>query len=211
MYTHSTNVKRAGTPAAEAKKAIVMLHGRGSTAEDIISLARHLYLKDTAIFAPQASNHSWYPNSFIAHVASNQPALDTALMVIKELVDDIISKGIPANQVYFLGFSQGACLCLEYVTRNAQQYGGVIAFTGGLIGQELETANYTGDFNQTPILVTTGDPDAHVPLQRVNESVAILKSMHADVTLKVYKGRQHTIQMEEIELAKTLMSKTTAA
>lgn len=210
MNTQAQNIQTAGTPAAEAKKAIVMLHGRGSSAGDILSLGKHLSLKDTALFAPQAANYSWYPNSFIAPVASNQPALDTSLTVIGNLVNEIIGQGIPANQIYFLGFSQGACLALEYVTRNAKQYGGVIAFTGGLIGQVLETINYSGDFNNTPVLITTGDPDAHVPLSRVNESVAILQGMEADVTVKVYKGRQHTIQLEEIELAKALIGRANA-
>jgi phospholipase/carboxylesterase len=202
-----SNYSTAGTPVKEAKKAIIMLHGRGSDAADIIGLAEHLQLSETAIFAPQAKHNSWYPNSFIAPVASNQPYLDNDLSQIKQLVAEITAEHIPLDQLYFLGFSQGACLCLEYVARNANLYGGVMAFTGGLIGQELLLSNYTGNFKGTPVLITTGDPDVHVPLSRVQETVEILTGMDADVTLKVYKGRQHTIQMLEIELARQLILK----
>jgi phospholipase/carboxylesterase len=201
----NNNFMTAGTPVTEAKRAIVMLHGRGSNAEDIIGLADHFDLKETAIYAPQASGNSWYPNSFIAPVSSNQPHLDNALSQIQEVVMEISSTGIQKDQIYFAGFSQGACLCLEFVTRNAAHYGGVIALTGGLIGEKLELSNYKGNFNQTPVLITTGDPDSHVPLSRVNESVKVMEGMGADVNLKVYKGRQHTIQMVEIELAKQLI------
>ena len=189
----------------KAKGALVMLHGRGGTAENIISLAGEFNIEDLAIIAPQASNHSWYPYSFMMPVAQNQPALDSALQIVGELVDDLIVKGIPAEHIYFAGFSQGACLTLEYVARNAKRFGGVIAFTGGLIGKELATENYIGDFNNTPILITTGDPDPHVPLSRVEESAAILKNLNADVTVKVYKGRPHTITGDEIELANQLI------
>ena len=182
-----------------------MLHGRGATAESIIGLADHLNLKDAAILALQATNNSWYPYSFLAPVKENQPALDSALEVIDDLVKDIQSNGIPLHQIYFLGFSQGACLSLEYVARHAAGYGGVIAYTGGLIGETLNAENYTGDFLHTPILITTGDPDPHVPLIRVQESVAVLEKLNAEVSLRVYSGRAHTIQQQEIELANKLI------
>lgn len=201
MYTHSKNIITAGVPAVNAKAALIMLHGRGASAEDIINLSSHLNVADMAIYAPQATNNSWYPYSFIAPQEQNQPALNSALSIIGELVDDIIASGIPASQIYFTGFSQGACLTLEYITRNAQQYGGAIAFTGGLIGKELQVENYKGDFNGTPILITTGNPDPHVPVSRVEQSVAILKSMGASVTSKIYPGRPHTITNDEIILA----------
>ncbi|MGF7082662.1 alpha/beta hydrolase [Mucilaginibacter sp. UYCu711] len=205
MYTHSKNIITTGTPLAQAKGALVMLHGRGGTAQNIISLAGGFDLEDMAIVAPQATNNSWYPYSFMQPVADNQPALDSALEVIGYAVNEIIVAGIPANKIYFTGFSQGACLTLEYIARNAQRYGGAVAFTGGLIGQQLATANYKGDFNDTPVLINTGDPDPHVPLSRVEESAVILKSMGANVTVKVYNGRPHTITQPEIELANTLV------
>ena len=205
MYTHQKQVIISGRPVGEAKKAIIMLHGRGATAEGIIALAEHLNLVDAAIFAPQAANNSWYPYSFIAPTEQNQPALDSALKLIENIVTDIVKQGIPLHKIYFLGFSQGACLSLEYVARNAAAYGGVIAYTGGLIGNELIIQNYQGDFQHTPILITTGDPDPHVPLQRVKESVEILENLKAEISLRVYKGRPHTIQMEEIQLANELI------
>ncbi|RZK69982.1 MAG: phospholipase [Pedobacter sp.] len=177
MYSHQKNIVTAGTPIAEAKRALILLHGRGSSAEDILNLANHFELEDVALFAPQATNNSWYPTSFIAPVIENQPALDSALSLIKELVNEISNAGIPTSKIYFAGFSQGACLTLEYVTRNAQRYGGVIAFTGGLIGKDINMNNYKGDFKQTPVLITTGDPDPHVPLRRVELSEGIIKKI----------------------------------
>ena len=201
MYTHNKQIITEGTPVKEAKKAIIMLHGRGASASGIISLANHLHLTDTAIIAPQATEHSWYPYSFMAPVENNEPALSSALALIDDLVDDITAQGIAKKDLYFLGFSQGACLTLEYIARHGDIYGGAIAFTGGLIGQKLVEENYKGDFGGTPILITTGDPDPHVPLRRVEESVAILQKLNARVQLKVYKGRPHTITSEELELA----------
>lgn len=182
-----------------------MLHGRGASATSIISLQTHLQLDDYAIFAPQATEYSWYPYSFMAPVSDNQPALDSALHIIAGVVADIKQNGIPQEKIYFIGFSQGACLTLEYVTRNAGRYGGAIAFTGGLIGDKLIDENYKGDFDGTPILITTGDPDPHVPLSRVNKSVSIIQHLNASVTLKVYKGRPHTITAEELALANEIL------
>jgi phospholipase/carboxylesterase len=207
MYTHSIQYKTAGTPAARAKGALVMLHGRGGTAANIISLARELAAEGLAIYAPEATNNSWYPYSFMAPEMQNQPALDSALDVIGQLVEKIKAEGIPANRIYFMGFSQGACLTLEYIARNVQAYGGAVVFTGGLIGEELLTKRYQGNFENTPVLITTGNPDPHVPLHRVEESVQLLKKMGAQVTLKVYPGRPHTITMPEIELANELLSR----
>ena len=201
MYSHSKQIITAGTPIEQAKKALIMLHGRGASANSIMSLSSRLTLPETAIIAPQATQHSWYPYSFMAPVENNEPALSSALVVIDEIVNDILKQGIAKKDIYFLGFSQGACLTLEYVARHGDVYGGVIAFTGGLIGEELNTKNYSGDFSGTPISITTGDPDPHVPLSRVEESVAQLKKMNANVVLKVYKGRPHTITEEELELA----------
>jgi phospholipase/carboxylesterase len=202
MYTHNKQIITAGAPIGQAKKAIIMIHGRGASANSILSLADHLSLPaDIAIFAPQATEHSWYPYSFMAPVESNEPALSSALALINEMVDDIIKQGVDKKNIYFIGFSQGACLTLEYVARHGEQYGGVIAFTGGLIGQTLVTSNYSGDFARTPVLITTGDPDPHVPVSRVEETVAQLTKMNADVLYKVYKGRPHTVTQRELELA----------
>jgi len=205
MYTHDNNYINAGTPVQQAKTALVMLHGRGGSAADIIRMAKLFDLKEVAIYAPEATNNSWYPYSFMAPEAHNQPALDSALESIDHLVRQIEADGISADRIYFLGFSQGACLTLECVARNARQYGGAVAFTGGLIGQELLKNRYKGDFNGTPILITTGDHDPHVPLSRVEQSVAILKGLGANVTLKVFPDKPHGIWQEEIQLAASVV------
>jgi phospholipase/carboxylesterase len=205
MYTHTKNIITAGKPAAQATAAMILIHGRGGSAEDIISLAGHLHTKEMALFAPQATQNSWYPYGFMSPISRNQPALDSALATIDELVESIVAGGIAREQLYFVGFSQGACLTLEYTTRHASRYGGVIAFTGGLIGEQPDTNNYKGDFAQTPVLITTGDNDPHVPVSRVMESADIIKKLQADVTTKIYKGRPHTISQQEIELANSLI------
>lgn len=205
MYTHQKNIIKAGVEPKDAKGAIIMLHGRGSTADNIIGLNSVLNINDLAIYAPQASNHSWYPYSFMAPVKDNEPALSSALELIKETVQQAVTDGIPEDRIYFAGFSQGACLTLEYVARNAKKYAGVVAFTGGLIGEQLPLDNYQGDFNNTPIFIATGDPDAHVPVTRVLESVEVLNGLNADIRLEIYKGRQHTISMPEIKLANELI------
>jgi phospholipase/carboxylesterase len=201
MYTHSKQISIGGAAAANAKAALIMLHGRGASATDIMRLASEVNAADMTIYAPQATNNSWYPYSFLAPVEQNEPALSSALSIVDEVVKQAIADGFTADKIYFMGFSQGACLTLEYITRNAKQYGGVVAFTGGLIGEELNLNNYKGDFANTPVLITTGDPDPHVPLSRVEESVEILKGLNANITLKVYKGRAHTISFDEIGLA----------
>ncbi len=205
MYTHQKQILTAGKPVQQAKAALVMLHGRGSNAQNIISLANDLNVNDFAVYAPQATQNSWYPYSFMAPDEQNQPALNAALDVIDQLMQQIITDGISAENIYFLGFSQGACLTLEYVARNAKRYGGAVAFTGGLIGAQLNLNNYTGDFKSTPILITTGNPDIHVPLTRVEESVGVFKELNAAITLKVYKNRPHTILQEEIDLANQII------
>lgn len=207
MYTHEKNIITAGMPIAEAKKAVIFIHGRGASAEDILSLNNHFGITEAALFAPQATNNSWYPYSFMAPVKENQPALDSALDIINELVRDIENAGIPQDQIYFVGFSQGACLTLEFITRNAGKYGGAVAFTGGLIGKEINMQNYKGNFKQAPVLITTGDPDPHVPVSRVSVTEGILQKMGAAVTVKIYPGRPHTITKMEIELAKKLIFK----
>lgn len=205
MYTHQKDIVTVGVPVAEAKKAVIFIHGRGGTAADIISLSDHLEIADAAFFAPQATNNSWYPYSFMAPVKENQPALDSALFMIKELVAEIENAGIPQDKIYFVGFSQGACLTLEYISRNAAKYGGAVAFTGGLIGREINMQNYKGNFKHTPVLITTGDPDPHVPVSRVELSKGLIEKMNARVTVKIYPGRVHTISKPEIDLARKLV------
>lgn len=207
MYTHELNYITAGPKPADAKGGLIMIHGRGASASSIIGLADELKAADLAIYAPQANNHSWYPYSFMAPTQQNEPALSSAIETIGKLVEQIKADGISEENIYFLGFSQGACLTLEYIARNAKRYGGAVAFTGGLIGQQLNLANYKGDFGQTPVLITIGDPDPHVPVSRVQESVNLMKDLNADVKSEIYAGRPHTILRREIELANEFIFK----
>jgi phospholipase/carboxylesterase len=204
---HIKQVLQTGKQTGEATKALVMLHGRGGSAEDILSLANYLPVNDFALFAPQATNNTWYPYSFLVEPKENEPWLSGALAVLKEVVADVQATGITTNNIYFLGFSQGACLTLEFVARNATRYGGVVAFTGGLIGDKIYEENYTGDFAGTPVFIGTSDPDPHVPVERVHASAEILNGMHAQVTKKIYKNMGHTISQEEINEVKALIFK----
>ena len=202
---HKKNIITAGKEIAPANKVLIMLHGRGGSAEDILSLSSHLNVKDFALLAPQATNNTWYPYSFLTPPSQNEPWLSSALQLVRELVDDMLSKGVPAGNIYFAGFSQGACLTLEFVTRNAAQYGGVAAFTGGLIGDKIYQENYKGDFHNTPVFIGTSDPDPHIPVERVYATTSILKKMNASVTEKIYPHMGHTINQDEIDLVNQLI------
>jgi phospholipase/carboxylesterase len=190
-----------------ADKALIMLHGRGSNAEDILSLSEHLAVSHYLLAAPQATNNSWYPNSFLARPSENEPWLSSALELVKKIVSDISKQGILKENIYFLGFSQGACLTLEFVTRNATKYGGIVAFTGGLIGDRIYKENYDGNFSGTPVLIGTSDPDFHVPVERVYATGNILRNMGADLTEKIYNNMGHTINQDEMNQANALIFK----
>jgi len=152
------------------------------------------------LIGPEASQNTWYPNSFIAPISSNQPKLNQALELINQAVELAKEKGIQPENIYFLGFSQGACLTLEYTSRNAQKYGGIVAFTGGLIGEELIRDHYKGDFENTPVFIGTSDPDFHVPVERVQETTKLMRELGAQVEEKIYPNMGHTITQEEIRI-----------
>lgn len=192
---------------ANATRALVMIHGRGASAEDILSLSENLNVENYLLAAPQATGNSWYPKSFLAPQKENEPWLSSALDLVNMTVQAIIARGIAAENICFLGFSQGACLTLEYVARNAKRYGGVIAFTGGLIGDQINKTLYKGDFDKTPVFFGSSDPDMHVPVERVHASAETFVQMGADVTEKVYPQMGHTINQDEINKANTLIFK----
>lgn len=206
MYTHQGKIVTAGKPVNQTNKALVMVHGRGASAENILSLSGELLATDFSLYAPQATNNSWYPYSFMAPASENQPALDSALDLLGDVVDSILAEGIESKNIYLLGFSQGACLTSEFASRNARRFGGLILFTGGLIGEHLDKSNYKGNFESTQVLITTGDHDPHVPVSRVDETELIMQNLGATVTKKIYKGRPHTILEEEIELARKILA-----
>lgn len=206
----NNNIIAAGVPLAKATKALIMLHGRGANAQDILGLAEHLNVKDFALLAPQAPGNTWYPYSFISPVENNEPYLSQSLQAVADAVAHAINNGIAKENIYLLGFSQGACLASEYMARNAERYGGLIVFTGGLIGEQINRNNYTGNFSGTPVFIGTSDPDFHVPVERVYATANILKQMGAAVTEKVYTNMGHTINQDELAHANSLVLATAA-
>jgi phospholipase/carboxylesterase len=189
---------KAGKSLDQAEKVLIMIHGRGGTAQDILSMAEYLEVSKFALIAPQAENNTWYPQSFLAPRAANEPSLSNALKTINDIVIDLGKEGFTKEQIYFLGFSQGACLTLDFVASNAARYGGVVAFTGGLIGEQVDHRNYHGDFDGTPVFIGSSDPDMHVPVSRVKESTVLLEGMGAEVTEIIYQNMGHTISHSEI-------------
>jgi phospholipase/carboxylesterase len=197
MTGHSKKIISQGVAINEAERILIMLHGRGADAADIISISGYLNVQKTHIIAPEATNNAWYPYSFLAPRQQNEPWLSSALELLKNIVNDILSRGFKSQQVFILGFSQGACLALEFATENAMEFGGVVAFTGGLIGDVLKEENYSGNFNKTKVFIGNSDRDPHVPLERSEESKKIMTKLGAEVTLKIYPGMQHTIIEDE--------------
>jgi len=202
---HTKQGLEAGVPLKDAKNALVLLHGRGGTARDILTLKEELSLEDYYIIAPQATNNTWYPYGFLMPVQENEPWLSSALSLLKRLVKDITSKGINPDGIFVMGFSQGACLALEFAARHAQNWGGVIAFTGGLIGSKLVPEIYKGDLSGTEVFIGNSDIDPHVPLGRSEESKHIMEGLGARVKLKIYPNMPHTINGDEIEEAKGIL------
>jgi len=195
----------AGPAIERASSAIVMIHGRGASASSILSLYPQLDVPHIAAVAPQAPGHTWYPYSFLEPLEANQPYLDRALATVTAVVDDLIARGISAERIAVLGFSQGACLTLEFAARNPRRYGAILALTGGLIGPEGTPRDYPGNFEGTPVFIGTSDPDAHVPFARVEESRDVLTRMGAKVEVRRYPGMPHTINEDEINACRTLL------
>lgn len=201
----NTEILTDGAPLNEAKKALIMIHGRGAGAHDILSIAKHLNVQDFALIAPEAQNRTWYPLSFLAPLNENEPSFSNSLEAIHQVVVAIQQNGIEKENIYFLGFSQGACLALEFTSRNAAKYGGIVAFTGGLIGDKIYEEHYHGNFENTPVFIGTSDPDFHVPVERVNDTEALMKKLGASVTKKIYPEMGHTISQDEVNLANELV------
>lgn len=193
-----SNWIQTGLSLSESKKALILLHGRGASAESILSLTSYLDLADFSVFAPQAAQRTWYPYGFMASDQGNLSALNSSLQQVSLLFQFLIENGKAPEQIYVMGFSQGACLSLEFTARNAQKFGGVVAFTGGLIGEKLEEKKYKGDFQGTPILLSSSAHDMHVPAQRIHDSAQLLQKMGAEVSLSLFEDELHTIRPEEL-------------
>jgi predicted esterase len=195
-----TKVAEAGVPASEADAAMVMIHGRGASAPSIIEMASHFETdKKIAYRAPQANGNTWYPYSFLAPTDQNQPGLSSGLQKIHDIIEELESEGISKENIYLLGFSQGACLASEFVARHPAKYAGLIALSGGAIGDAVILDDYIGDLKGTPAFLGCSDVDPHIPKERVNETEELLKKLGANVTKKLYPGMGHLVNNDEIE------------
>ncbi len=191
-------VRTAGVPLTSARAAMVMLHGRGATAESILSLTQALGVPDFAFLAPQAGGNSWWPQSFLAPIASNEPGISSAMTVVEEVLRLTAAAGIPPERTLLLGFSQGACLATEFAARHARRYGGVAGLSGGLIGPDGTPRDYAGSLEGTPVFLGCSDVDSHIPAQRVRESAEVLRTLGGEVTMRLYPGMGHLISEDEI-------------
>lgn len=200
-------IRTAGPSPEQADGALILIHGRGASADSILSLYPMLDAPTMAALAPQAAGQTWYPQSFLAPMESNQPWLDSALARIDSIVSDLLARGVPSERIALLGFSQGACLTSEYVARNPRRYGAVMILTGGLIGPPGTPRNYTGLLAGTPVFLGTSDPDPHVPYARAVETRDVLTILGATVDLRPYPGMPHTINQEEIEACRELLQR----
>jgi predicted esterase len=200
-------VLTAGPPPERAAGTIILLHGRGATAADILSLYGELGQDTLSALAPEAAGNTWYPNSFLAPIESNQPYLNSALRRIESIVAELLGRGVAGERIFLLGFSQGACLTSEFIARHPRRYGGAIAFTGGLIGPPETPRDYPGSLAGTPVFLGTSDPDPHVPIARVEETREVLDRMGASVDLRRYPGMPHTINEDEIDAARELIQR----
>jgi predicted esterase len=191
-------VLRRGTPLEEAVGAIILLHGRGGSAEDILSLTPELRVPGVAFLAPEASGNTWYPHSFLAPKSENEPWLSSALHKVETTLQLLNDGGVAANKIVVCGFSQGACLATEFVATHPRRYGGLVAFTGGLIGPPDAELIYQGDLAGTPAFFGAADRDPHVPWTRVQQSAEILTRMGGSVTVRSYPRTAHTISPDEL-------------
>ena len=199
-----------GTPLDKAHVAMIMVHGRGASAEDILSVANEWPQDGVAFIAPQAAGGTWYPNRFIAPVASNEPYLSSALDTLDALVKHINAQGIATEKIVLLGFSQGACLALEYAARHATRYGGVAGLSGALIENGDQPRVYSGSFDGTPVFLGCSDIDFHIPAERVLQSETRLRDLGASVTAKLYSNMGHTINEDEIAFVSEMVRKASS-
>lgn len=199
------NVAKSGAKVDDATAAMIMIHGRGASADSILMLAEEFDASDLHYVAPQASGHQWYPYSFLAPTDKNEPGLSSGLQAISDIIDELESKGIEKEKIILLGFSQGACLASEFVARHPAKYGGLVALSGGLIGDRVLGENYSGNLEQTSVFLGCSNIDPHIPKERVDESEEILTGLNGNVTKKIYKGMGHTVNEDEINEVKKII------
>jgi predicted esterase len=202
-------VETRGLPIAAAAAAVILVHGRNAAPANILTVADALGNERVAYVAPAAAGNTWYPYSFLADIPRNEPGISSGLQVLDGLVSWLDEQGIPPSRVVLLGFSQGACLASEYAVRHARRFGGVVAYSGGLIGPPGTEWSWPGSFDGTPVFLGCSDVDPHIPLARVNESEAVFRSMGAEVTKRIYPGMGHLVNEDEIVFTRALLQEIT--
>ena len=204
-------VRMAGEPISRAHAAMLMIHGRGARAEDILSLANEVNLPGFAYFAPQAAGNTWYPNRFLAPLGENEPWLSSALKFVGDVLAEIINAKIPTERIMLLGFSQGACLALEFGARNARRYGGIVGLSGALIGPDDTSRDYHGSLTGTPVFLGCSDVDFHVPRERVEQTAVVLRRLGGEVTERLYPNLDHSVNQDEINFVHGMMQRLVAS
>lgn len=199
------SVIRRGPAPAQARLAVVLIHGRGDSAAGILGLADELDVPDVLWIAPQAAGYTWYPYSFLAPMDQNEPGLSSGLQVLAELVEAVSAEGVPPERVMLMGFSQGACLSQEFAARNARRYHAIAGLSGGLIGPPGTPRAYRGRFDGTPVLLGCSDIDPHIPVERVRESADVFERMGAQVDVRIYPHMGHTVNADEMEAVRALL------
>jgi predicted esterase len=199
-----------GTPPAEARGALLLLHGRGADAAGMLELARAIAPEGFAHFAPEAARNTWYPFPFIEPLEKNEPALSSALAAVRELIEAIGAAGFAPERVALLGFSQGACLALESAARHARRYGAVIGLSGGLIGPPGTPREYPGSFGGAPVFLGCSDVDPHIPVERVHETAEVFRRMGARVDERIYPGMPHTVNEDEVQGVRAILGRCLA-
>jgi phospholipase/carboxylesterase len=194
-----------GLPLGSAKNAMILVHGRGATAESILELSTLFDEPDFTYLAPQAEGNSWYPFSFLSPLAQNEPGISSAMAVLTQLFEKLEASGVSCSKTLLLGFSQGACVSLEYTARHARRYGGVAGLSGGLIGPEGTPRNYNGSLDRTPVFLGCSETDFHIPKERVHHTAAVFRGLKADVTERLYPDLGHAVNQDEIDFIKGMM------
>jgi predicted esterase len=199
---------RHGLDPSAARLTVILVHGRGGSAADILGLADEFRANDIAYLAPQAAGATWYPYSFLAPIDENEPRLSSALSVIDRLRQAVELEHVPSERVAILGFSQGACLTLEFAARHPRRYAAIVGLSGGLIGPPGTPRNYSGSLEGAPVFLGCSDVDPHIPLERVHESAEVIRRLGASVDERIYPRMGHTINRDEIDAVSALLTKT---
>ena len=198
-------VLRRGPNARQARLALILVHGRGGSAEDLLALASELQFDDILYVAPQAAEHTWYPYSFLSPMERNEPGLRSGLSKISGLIESLHHEGMSPDRLGLLGFSQGACLALEYAARHARRYAAVIGLSGGVIGPPGTPREYTGSLDGTPVFLGCSDVDPHIPVERVHESADVFRRLHGDVDARIYPGMGHLVNEDELQAIRQIL------